>query len=109
MTGLHQLWAPSELAIVRGVGYPKPDRSHFRSMAIWQTGAPESSVGTGWLGRWLDATTTDPLLAVSLDTLMPPMLAGEKLAGASLPLAGLTAAAGPLGPRARAARPARPR
>ncbi len=89
MAGLHQLWGSNELAILRGVGYPKPDRSHFRSMAIWQTAAPESSVGTGWLGRWLDATTTDPLLAVSLDTLIPPMLAGEKLAGASLPVAGL--------------------
>ena len=89
MAGLHQLWGSNELAILRGVGYPKPDRSHFRSMAIWQTAAPESSVGTGWLGRWLDATTADPLLAVSLDTLIPPMLAGEKLAGASLPVAGL--------------------
>jgi uncharacterized protein (DUF1501 family) len=89
MAGLHKLWGSNELAIVRGVGYPKPDRSHFRSMAIWQTAAPESSLGTGWLGRWLDATTTDPLQAVSLDALIPPMLAGEKLAGASLPVAGL--------------------
>jgi uncharacterized protein (DUF1501 family) len=89
MTGLHQLWDKQELAILRGVGYPKPDRSHFRSMAIWQTAAPTEAATTGWLGRWLDATTTDPLLAVSLDTLIPPMLAGAKIAGASLPVTGV--------------------
>jgi uncharacterized protein (DUF1501 family) len=86
---LHELWGSKELAIVRGVGYPQPDRSHFRSMAIWQSASPQSAVSSGWLGRWLDATTTDPLLAVSLDSLVPPMLAGEKLAAASFPLGGL--------------------
>jgi len=101
LKGLHELWGDRQLAIVRGVGYPKPDRSHFRSMAIWQTASPETSVRTGWLGRWLDATTTDPLLAVSVDSLVPPMLAGDKLAAASLPLTGLKlpggrSAAGPI-------------
>jgi uncharacterized protein (DUF1501 family) len=89
MKGLHELWGKTELAIVRGVGYPYPDRSHFRSMAIWQSASPQTAVSTGWLGRWLDATTTNPLLAVSLDSLIPPMLAGEKLAAASFPLSGL--------------------
>ncbi len=44
------------LAIVQGVGYPNPDRSHFRSMAIWHTARPgeEQSVDLGWLGRGLD-------------------------------------------------------
>jgi uncharacterized protein (DUF1501 family) len=44
------------LAIVQGVGYPNPDRSHFRSMAIWQTAHPESPGPEfhGWLGRALD-------------------------------------------------------
>lgn len=44
------------LAIVQGVGYPKPDRSHFRSMRIWHTANatdPESAA-YGWLGRTLD-------------------------------------------------------
>ncbi len=89
MKGLHELWGDQELAIVRGVGYPYPDRSHFRSMAIWQSASPESAVSTGWLGRWLDATTTNPLLALSVDSLVPPMLAGEKLAAASFPIGGL--------------------
>ncbi len=89
MTGLHKLWGSKELAVLRGVGYPKPDRSHFRSMAIWQTAAPTEAATTGWLGRWLDATTTDPLHAVSLDALIPPMLAGATIAGASLPVGGV--------------------
>jgi uncharacterized protein (DUF1501 family) len=89
LKGLHELWGSKELAIVRGVGYPQPDRSHFRSMAIWQSASPQTAVSSGWLGRWLDATTTDPLLAVSLDSLVPPMLAGEKLAAASFPRGGL--------------------
>src|SRR5262245_48141639 len=45
------------LAIVQGVGYPNPSRSHFESMAIWQTARPgqPGSEGPGWLGRALDA------------------------------------------------------
>jgi uncharacterized protein (DUF1501 family) len=47
-----------QLAIVPGVGYPNPNRSHFASMAIWQTARldPEEHAGPGWLGRGLDAT-----------------------------------------------------
>ena len=40
LVGLAGLWKDNRLAIVRGVGYPKPDRSHFRSMDIWQTASP---------------------------------------------------------------------
>ncbi|MHB1558387.1 MAG: DUF1501 domain-containing protein [Isosphaeraceae bacterium] len=45
------------LTIIQGVGYPNPDRSHFRSMAIWQTASPDDPGPTsnGWLGRALDA------------------------------------------------------
>jgi uncharacterized protein (DUF1501 family) len=61
--GLHPGMRPAadlvqdgRLAIVQGVGYPNPDRSHFRSMTIWQTGRPENSGADvhGWLGRALD-------------------------------------------------------
>src|SRR2546421_8049727 len=40
MTGLHQLWQRKLCAVVRGVGYPKPNHSHFVSMDIWQTASP---------------------------------------------------------------------
>jgi len=81
MTGLKALWDRGRLTVVRGVGYPDPDRSHFRSMAIWQTGSPGSPQPSGWLGRWLDATGTDPLRAVAVGP-TPPLLAGLTTAGA---------------------------
>lgn len=97
MTGLHKLWTDKQLAIVRGVGYPQPDHSHFRSMAIWQTASPTTTVPTGWLGRWLDETGDDPIRAVSIDPVMPPLLAGAKTAAASCPVAGLVLPPGVLG------------
>ena len=53
-----KLLESGRLAIVPGVGYPNPNRSHFASMAIWQTARldPEEHAGPGWLGRGLDAT-----------------------------------------------------
>jgi uncharacterized protein (DUF1501 family) len=96
MTGLKALWDQGHLAIVRGVSYPRPDHSHFRSMDIWQTAAPDHPLPTGWLGRWLDTTGHDPLRAVSLEPVLPPMLAGATTAGAALPLHGLTLPSGPL-------------
>lgn len=97
MPGLKQLWDDDRLAVVRGMSYPKPDHSHFRSMDIWQTASPDRPVSSGWLGRWLDGHGRDPLLAVSLDPVLPPMLAGETVAGAALPASGLALPDGDLG------------
>jgi uncharacterized protein (DUF1501 family) len=49
--GLHALLQRNELAILQGVGYPNPDRSHFESMDIWQTGDVNRKRTDGWLGR----------------------------------------------------------
>ncbi|SPM29175.1 DUF1501 domain-containing protein [Mycobacterium terramassiliense] len=84
MKGLAQLWNQRQLAIVRGVGYPKPDHSHFRSMDIWQTASPSEPVSTGWIGRWLDATGDDPLRAVNIGPVLPPLAVGEKRTAAAL-------------------------
>jgi uncharacterized protein (DUF1501 family) len=89
MTGFKKLWDAKKLAIIRGVSYPQPDRSHFRSMAIWQTATPASAVPTGWLGRWLDATDRNPLHGVAIGATLPPLLAGAQVAGAALPLTGI--------------------
>lgn len=86
LPGLKKRWDDGRLAIVRGVGYPKPDHSHFRSMAIWQTAAPEHAATTGWLGRWLDSQPHDPLRAVCIGAVAPPALAGARTSGAVLPL-----------------------
>ncbi|GAA3437763.1 DUF1501 domain-containing protein [Kutzneria kofuensis] len=97
MTGLKKLWDDKRLGIVRGVGYPKPDHSHFRSMAIWQTASPGSPQQTGWLGRWLDVTGDDPLRAVSIEPVLPPLMAGQRAAGATLPVTGLKLPTGAVG------------
>ncbi|GGO03988.1 DUF1501 domain-containing protein [Micromonospora parathelypteridis] len=94
LAGLHQRWSAGGLAIVRGVGYPKPDRSHFRSMDIWHTAQPDRPGNTGWLGRWLDRAGGDPRLAVSFEPALPPLLAGERSAGAAVPVTDRKAAKG---------------
>ncbi len=88
LKGLHGLYSQQRLAVVRGVGYPKPDRSHFRSMDIWHTAQPERPGNTGWLGRWLDTVGGDPRLAVSFENVLPPLLAGASSAGAVVGAAG---------------------
>jgi uncharacterized protein (DUF1501 family) len=90
LRGLHREYGSGRLAIIRGVGYPKPDRSHFRSMDIWQTANPVRPEHTGWLGRWLDAAGGDPRLAVSFEPVLPPVLAGAHSAGACVSVGGLT-------------------
>ncbi len=54
MTGIKNLYDQGLCAIVQGVGYPNPNRSHFASMDIWHT-ADESGTGDGWIGRYMDA------------------------------------------------------
>jgi len=57
MKALGELFREGRVAMVQGVGYPDPDRSHFRSMEIWHTASTESTAPeTGWLGRYLDAS-----------------------------------------------------
>src|SRR4051794_23626238 len=48
-------WEAGHLAVVQGVGYPNPSRSHFVSQAVWHTGRPDGRgrYGVGWLGRAL--------------------------------------------------------
>ena len=96
MTGIKSLWDQSKVAIVCGVGYPKPDHSHFSSMAIWQTGSPVSHLSSGWLGRYIDSQPEDPMLAISLGSVLPPLLAGTKRSGSALPLGGLVVPTGTL-------------
>ena len=96
MKGLAALWAQKHLAVVRGVGYPKPDHSHFRSMDIWQTASPDEPVPTGWIGRWLDATGDDPVRAVNIGSVLPPLAVGAKTTAAALPLGSAQPLAAPL-------------
>ena len=51
---LYKFWDSGDLAVVQGAGYPNPNRSHSRSMEIWQTGSVGPVPDAGWLGRTAD-------------------------------------------------------
>jgi len=97
MKSLKVLWDQKKVAIIRGVGYPNPDRSHFSSMAKWQTASPAKHINTGWLGRWIDSQAEDSMLAISLGSILPPLFAGAKRSGSVLPLGGLVIPKGTMG------------
>jgi uncharacterized protein (DUF1501 family) len=66
---MKQLFDQKQLAIIQGVGYPNPNRSHFRSMEIWQTAEPDRIASEGWVGRYLDAIRdgrTSPLTGINI-------------------------------------------
>ena len=89
LTALHQRFGRGKVAVVRGVGYPKPDLSHFESVAHWMrgwggTGRPM----TGWLGRWMDGLphAGDHVHAITVGSSLPLHLVGEHTEAASVPL-----------------------
>src|SRR5688500_14017422 len=56
LTAFKGLYDDGSLGIINNVGYPNPDRSHFRSMDIWHTASDATEYWTnGWVGRYLDA------------------------------------------------------
>ena len=58
LAGLKEIYDEGALGIVQGVGYPNPNRSHFRSMDIWHTAKPGvADKRDGWLGRAFDAAS----------------------------------------------------
>jgi uncharacterized protein (DUF1501 family) len=59
LSDVARLLDDGRLAVVQGVGYPNPNRSHFESMKIWHTARtdPEGAAGPGWIGRALDDRT----------------------------------------------------
>ena len=81
LTALKGLYDDGNLAILNNVGYPNPDRSHFRSMDIWQSASASNQYwNTGWLGRYLDAqckNCTKPTYALELDDTLSLALKGN--------------------------------
>ena len=76
MSALKPLFDKGHLAVITGVGYPDPNRSHFQSMDIWQTGNPSVDVRerTGWLARYFDADghfKGNPLSGITLGSALP--------------------------------------
>ena len=81
LIGLKELYDDGSLGILNNVGYPNPDRSHFRSMDIWQTGSgSDEYITTGWVGRYLDAQChgcDKPTYALEIDDVLSLALKGE--------------------------------
>jgi len=78
MLGMTNLFEEGNLSVIQGVGYPNPDRSHFRSMDIWQSARPDTEyTRDGWLGRSLDqqaVNSTVPALSIGGEKLPLSML-----------------------------------
>jgi uncharacterized protein (DUF1501 family) len=74
MKGFKELYDVGELSIVQGVGYPNPNRSHFRSTEIWQTASDSDQVEKyGWVGRYFDnaCNGADPAVGVTIGSQLP--------------------------------------
>ena len=77
MPAVKDLWDRGELAIINGIGYPQPNRSHFRSRDIWYTAEPDAIGTEGWLGaaiRDLDAKGENVLTGVNFGRGLPRAL-----------------------------------
>src|SRR5690242_6066593 len=85
LTGFKELYDDGSLGIMNNVGYPNPDRSHFRSMDIWHTASQSTEyLTTGWVGRYLDAQCNGcdkPTQAIEIDDMLSLSMKGEHLNG----------------------------
>jgi len=85
LSALKEIYDQGWMSIVNSVGYPNPDRSHFRSMDIWQTGSDANQfLTTGWIGRYLDAacqTCKNPYTAIEVDDTLSLAMKGNTLKG----------------------------
>jgi uncharacterized protein (DUF1501 family) len=75
-----QLHNAGKVAVFPGIGYADPDMSHFTSRHYWEVGATDTSLLTGWMGRYLDVAgdTTNPFQGLSMDGQINPTLATAK-------------------------------
>jgi uncharacterized protein (DUF1501 family) len=84
LTGVKALYDDGHLAVVQGVGYPNPNRSHFRSTEIWQTGSDaDRTLSEGWLGRYFDncCSGADPTVGVAIGEETPQAFAAKNPTG----------------------------
>src|SRR5215467_9167994 len=87
LSGFKELYDAGELSVIQGVGYPNPNRSHFRSTEIWQTATDSEKIeSSGWLGRYFDNSCSgcDPTIAINLGRQMPQAFQAKHPVGVSL-------------------------
>ncbi|HEY3782887.1 MAG TPA: DUF1501 domain-containing protein [Fimbriimonadaceae bacterium] len=86
LTGIADLYKQNKVAIIQNVGYPNPNRSHFKSMDIWQSASPQSVLRYGWIGRHFDHQMStgplNPVVALGLSYDKPLALTAKE---ASIP------------------------
>ncbi len=74
LTPIKRLWDQGNVAVINGIGYPNPNRSHFRSRDVWYTAESEKIGAEGWLGaaiRDLDARGENVLTGVNFGRGLP--------------------------------------
>ena len=77
LASIKSLYDQNQVAIINGVGYPDPNRSHFRSIDIWATGESKGIGESGWLGRAmreLDPKAENPIIGVNFGKGLPRAL-----------------------------------
>ena len=82
-----ELWDRGKLALINGIGYANPNRSHFRSMDIWHTAEPGKIATEGWLGRAvrdMDPQGENVLTAVNFGRGLPRSLSCKGVPVASV-------------------------
>jgi uncharacterized protein (DUF1501 family) len=88
LAAFKDLYNDGSLGILNTVGYPNPDRSHFRSMDIWQTASNSNEyLHDGWLGRYLDAQCDGcdkPVQALEIDDVLSLSLKGKNMNGIAM-------------------------
>ena len=87
MAPIKNMYDQGKVAVLQGIGYPNPIRSHFRSMDIWHTAEPDKMITDGWLGRAirdLDPDKENILTAVNFGRGLPRALAAPGVAVASV-------------------------
>ena len=87
MSALKRLYDEGSVAVINGIGYPEPNRSHFRSMDIWHTAETKSVINEGWLGRTireLDPKAENVLTGVNFGRGLPRSLYAKDVPVASV-------------------------
>lgn len=82
LKGLKTLFDNGYVSIINNVGYPNPNRSHFRSTDIWQTASNANEyLHSGWLGRYLDEYGKNPHAGIEIDDSLSLLLKGNHING----------------------------
>ena len=87
LSSIKDLWDQNKVAVINGVGYPEPNRSHFRSVDIWNTAESVGIGNSGWLGRAIreiDPNAVNPITGVNFGRGLPRALSCKGVPVASV-------------------------